>query len=62
MPRVVDEGSGFQEVANDEYGRAEEMRLPEVRWHRLCEGVIALHLWTATPHAVEITGGLNLGE
>ena len=45
------------------YGRAEELRLPEVRWHLSCDGVIALHLCTATPYAFEITGGgLNFAE
>jgi len=62
MPRDVDEGPGFQEVANNEYGRAEEVRLPEVRWHQSCKGVIALRLWTATPYPVEIAGRLNFGE
>jgi hypothetical protein len=29
---------------------------------RIMRGVIAFPLWTTTPQAVEITGGLNFGE
>ena len=61
-PRVVDEGPGFQEGAYGKYVRTDEMRLPGVRWHLSCESVIALRLSTATPYAVEIVGGLNIGD
>ena len=27
-----------------------------------CNGIFALHLWSASPYAVEIIGGLNFGE
>ena len=62
MPRVVDAGLCFQEGSCDEYGRAQEMRLPGVRWHLSCEGGIAHRVWMATSYAVEITGGQNFGE
>src|SRR5579863_10628344 len=62
MSRVVDDEPSVQEGGCDGYGRAEEMLLPGVRCHQSCEGVLAFRLWTATPHAVEITRGLNLGE
>ena len=62
MRPLVDEGPGFQKGAYDEYGRAEDLRLPGVRWHLSCDGVIALHLWREMPYGVEIIGELNFGE
>ena len=61
-PRVADEVLGFQEEDYGDYGRAQEVCVPGVRWRRSFEGVIAFLLWMATPCAVEITGGQNFGE